>query len=331
MKNISSAQGFLERRQIPIYLVCMLAGLLVGNWLPDLISADAILNPALALMMFATFLQIPLAGLPQTLRHGRFLAAMLLANFVFIPLLVYLLLPLAPADATLRFAIALVLLAPCIDYVVVFSHLGKADARLLLAATPVLLLIQIVAVPLLLHYVFDTGFTNWPDLTPVVHAFLWIVALPLLAAGLVQFLQKRSRLLRRATNGLALLPVPATALVLFIVLVMAVTQASVPAALAWHAALVYLAYALLAPVAGWAAARLLSLPGEQKRAIAFSAATRNSLVVLPVAVAIPQAGALIASVIVIQTLVELISELFYIRWIPRLIRKENHQGATSKS
>jgi len=40
------------------------------------------------------------------------------------------------------------LLTPCIDYVVAFTHLGKAESRLVLAATPVLLLLQLILLPL---------------------------------------------------------------------------------------------------------------------------------------------------------------------------------------
>jgi len=35
-------------------------------------------------------------------------------------------------------------LPPCIDYVITFAQLGRADARLLLASTPILLLVQMV-------------------------------------------------------------------------------------------------------------------------------------------------------------------------------------------
>jgi ACR3 family arsenite efflux pump ArsB len=52
--------------------------------------------------------------------------------------------------------------------------------------------------------------------------------------------------------------------------------------------------------------------------LAFSAATRNSLVVLPLAFAVPGAVPLLPTVIVTQTLVELVSELLYVRLVPRL-------------
>jgi ACR3 family arsenite efflux pump ArsB len=52
--------------------------------------------------------------------------------------------------------------------------------------------------------------------------------------------------------------------------------------------------------------------------VAFSTATRNSLVVLPLGLAIPGAVPLLPAVIVAQTLVELLSELMYIRLLPKL-------------
>jgi ACR3 family arsenite efflux pump ArsB len=52
----------------------------------------------------------------------------------------------------------------------------------------------------------------------------------------------------------------------------------------------------------------------------FSGATRNSLVVLPLALALPPALSLAAVVVVTQTLVELIGMIAYVRIVPRLAR-----------
>ena len=56
-------------------------------------------------------------------------------------------------------------------------------------------------------------------------------------------------------------------------------------------------------------------------AVAFSAGTRNSLVVLPLALVVPGAIPLVPAIIVTQTLIELLAELAYIRIIPRLGRR----------
>lgn len=66
--------------------------------------------------------------------------------------------------------------------------------------------------------------------------------------------------------------------------------------------------------------RLLQQPA---RSIAFSTATRNSLVVLPLALAVPGAVPILPAVIVTQTLVELVSELIYIRIMPLFGRSSN--------
>lgn len=74
-----------------------------------------------------------------------------------------------------------------------------------------------------------------------------------------------------------------------------------------------------AALLGTVAARGLKLDVSSGRALVFSTGTRNSLVVLPLALAVPEQGALVAAVVVTQTLVELAGELVYIRMVPRLI------------
>ncbi len=117
---------------------------------------------------------------------------------------------------------------------------------------------------------------------------------------------------------LGLLPVPATAFVLFIVIAALLPQlsAAIPAAL--HVLPIYLAFHVVTPFAGWLIGTLAGLGVEAKRAVAFSGATRNSLVVLPLALAVPGAIPIIPAVIVAQTLTELVASLIYIRLMPRL-------------
>ncbi|MNC65873.1 hypothetical protein D3C75_1162110 [compost metagenome] len=59
------------------------------------------------------------------------------------------------------------------------------------------------------------------------------------------------------------------------------------------------------------------------RALIFSSLTRNSLVVLPLALALPSEVATVtAAVIVTQTMVELVGELIYIRLVPMLLLRD---------
>ena len=97
-----------------------------------------------------TFLQVPARDLARSLRDGRFLAAILTVNFVVVPLVVAVLFAFLPTGGDQRRRPTLVLLCPCVDYVIVFTGLADGDNRRLLSATPLLLLLQMALLPLYL-------------------------------------------------------------------------------------------------------------------------------------------------------------------------------------
>jgi ACR3 family arsenite efflux pump ArsB len=70
---------------------------------------------------------------------------------------------------------------------------------------------------------------------------------------------------------------------------------------------------------GAAAGRLLRFDAPAARALLFSGATRNSLVVLPLALALGDEYALTAAVVVTQTLLEVLGMVVYVRVVPRLV------------
>lgn len=316
--SLASLRDTLEMRQVPIYFVAMAtAGVLAWLWNGTTRLTSAI-DPLLAFMLFVTFLQVPLTELRRALSNLRFLAALLIANFVAVPLLVALFLPWLPNDPLLRIGMLLVLLTPCIDYVVTFAHLGKADAKSLLASTPLLLALQMVLLPIYLGLFLGEAAEGLVQLGPFLHAFLWLIALPLSLAALFQAWAARMRIGARLVERLGVLPVPATAAVLFVVIAAVAPQLGPALDAVVQAAPLYVVYAVAAPLLGWLVARAAKLSADQGRAIAFSTSTRNSLVVLPLGLAIPGALPLIPAVIVTQTMIELVSELVYIKALPRL-------------
>ncbi|MFC7298980.1 arsenic resistance protein [Herminiimonas aquatilis] len=315
--KLEKLREVLEQKQIVIYFGAVIVAALVAMSVSGTTAVESAINPALAFMLFVTFLQVPLAELGQALKHVRFLATLLLANFVIIPILVFALVEFFLEDQMLCFGVMLVLLAPCIDYVVTFAHLGRADARLLLASTPVLLIAQMLILPLYLSLMLGEDVASYIQAGPFMHAFVWLIAVPLLMAGALQFFAKRSNSGRHLSDILGLTPVPATALVLFIVILAVLPQLGPAIDAVWKVLPIYIAYAILAPIIGWWVARQAKLDSPSSRSVAFSSATRNSLVVLPLALAVPGAIPVLPAIIVAQTLVELISELLYVRVIAK--------------
>ena len=117
MQNI---RELFERHQVGIYFAAVVLAALVALLVPGAAALEGGVNLALALMLFVTFLQVPLADLGRAFGRGRFLAALLITNFVVTPLLVAVLVPFLPSDPMVRLGVLLVLLTPCIDYVVTF-------------------------------------------------------------------------------------------------------------------------------------------------------------------------------------------------------------------
>lgn len=272
-------------------------------------------------MLFATFLQVPLAEIGTALRNVRFIGALVAANFVGMPIIAVGLIQFLPADPMLRLGVLLVLLTPCIDYVITFTHLGKGNARLLLAMTPMLLLLQMLLLPVYLSIMLGAEVSNIVETGPFFHAFIWLIAVPLALAGIVQALRRRNKEAEKIGGALDLLPVPATAFVLFIVLASVMPQIGLDQNAALHAAPIYIAFAVIAPLIGKLAARLMRLDAISARAVLFSASYRNSLVILPLAFAVPEGGPLLPAVILTQTIVELCFLPLYVRVIPQLSRE----------
>jgi len=280
------SRDWLEHHQIGLYFVAVAIAAVAGlasEGIADL--AAMAITPAIAVLMYAMFLQIPFLELRQAFANRRFVGALLLANFVLVPLLVWLL--------TLP----------------------------LLAATPLLLLLQLLMLPVYLKLMLGTQVDTVIAIRPFAEAFLLLIVAPLVLAVATELGARRSAAVRAWSAGWAWLPVPAMAMVL--VAVIGSQIAAVARQLEVLAPLlpIYAMFMLLAPVLGAFSARLLRLAAPAARAVAFSSSTRNSLVVLPLALALPEPiRGLAAAAVITQTLVELVGELIYLRTIPALVR-----------
>ncbi|ACU37452.1 bile acid:sodium symporter [Actinosynnema mirum] len=310
----------LERHQVAVYLGALAAGALTGLAAPAAGPAlEGAINPVLALLLSVTFLQVPAAELGRSLRGGRFLAAALVVNFVVVPPVVATMLVLLPADQALRLGVLLVLLAPCVDYVIVFTGLAGGDHRGLLAATPLLLLAQMLLLPPLLLLLLGGELADVVEAGPFVEAFTTLIAIPLALAWLTQAWARRHRAGRLAADAAGTTMVPLMAATLLAVVASQVPKLGGDLARVAGAVPFYAAFLLVMAFAGRAVARLFRLDVPASRAVVFTGATRNSLVVLPLALALPDALALAPLVVVTQTLVEVVGMVLFVRLVPRLV------------
>ncbi|MFE3835603.1 arsenic resistance protein [Pseudogemmobacter sonorensis] len=323
MSPIPTREG-MERGQLWIYLLAILAGLGLGAVLPPGAGPglEALLWPALALLLYATFAQAGLTRLPEAFRDRRLIAAALAGNFVALPLLVLAVLQLAPDDPPIRLGLLLVLLVPCTDWFLTFTHQAGGDLRRAIAITPALLLGQMLALPLYLWLFMGSEFAG-PEFAGIVSGmrmaavFLGVMALPLALAFATE------KWAARAARGAALVarigwaPVPLLALVLFLIAASQVEPGRGALPVLWRILPACLAFLAGAVLIGVGIGRGLGLPVAQARVLVFTFATRNSFVVLPFALALPPGWEAAAVTVIFQSLIELFAMLALLWLVPR--------------
>lgn len=319
---MTSVVAWWDRHQIVLYFLAIAAGVVIGLSAPSAAHPlELAISPILGLLLYATFLGVPFSQIGAAVKDVRFLLTVSLVNFVVVPILAFLLSRFVAHDQALLVGVLFVLLTPCVDYVIVFTGLAGGAKDRLLAATPILMLGQMLFLPLYLWLFVGSEIVDVIDVRPFIDAFLFLIVLPLLAAGLTQLLAART------SAGRVVMSVAGGTMVALMMLTLAVVIASqvygVSTQLGALLATIplYVAFALIMiPLGSWAG-RTARLDVPSRRAIVFSGATRNSLVVLPLGLALPATFALAPLAIVTQTLLELLAMVIFVRLMPRIIRQ----------
>ncbi len=312
--------GTAEKHQIALYLAAIGAAFVFGLLTPPATgeTIEHAIEPVLAALLFVTFLQVPFLDMAASFRDARFLAAVLVLNFVLGPAVVWVLVELLPGDQAIMIGVLLVLLTPCIDYVIVFTGVAGGSAERLVAAAPLLMLLQLLLLPVYLYLFVGPSLAEIVDPQPFVRAFVVLIAIPLTLAALTQGLARQFAAAGTVETVMAALMVPLMVTTLFAVVASQIGDITSRFADVAAVVPIYLAWFIAMAGIGTLVGRATRLDRPRSIALTFSGATRNSLVVLPLALALPEAYSLAAVVVVTQTLVELIAMLVYVRVVPRL-------------
>ncbi|AAY60640.1 arsenic resistance protein (plasmid) [Bacillus cereus] len=319
----------LEEKQVSLYFIVLIVAVLFGFIWPNYGERlELIISFIIALLMYSMFSQIPFISLENAFGNSRFISALLTTNFIVVPIVVWILSRFLPDNSALLLGFYLVLLTPCIDYVIVFTSLGKGNEKLILTSTPILFIVQMLLLPLYLWIFMGSETAKIVEPGPFIEAFLGLIVLPLGIAILIQIISRKTSMGNKVLNISAWLPVPFMALTLFVVVASQIGKLSDFINQVIQVVPIYIAFMVIMPIIAKYIAKLFKLDVRSGRTLIFSSFTRNSLVVLPLGLALPDISTLVAAIIVTQTIVELISELIYIRVVPNVLLQDktiNHE------
>ena len=290
---------WLDLLQIPIYGCAVIAGLVLGWQAPSTSSQLGVaVDPAVVILICATLCAVPFSQLPAALKNGKFLSCLVVVNFLIVPAVVAALCLLLIDDPTLLLPILLVLLAPCVDYVIVFSRMAGGNWQSLLVATPILMLMQLVLLPVYLSVAPGATqvVSHWQ---PFLRAFGLFILLPMVVALVLQ------RWGVKVMPVIELLMVPLLAITLFIVVGAHTGTILQHLQQLWAVVPIFICFGVVMPIIGNLWGKWRGLDVATRCVLSFSATTRNSLVVLPFASALIPVIPLAPVVVVTQTVVEL--------------------------
>lgn len=312
----------LEKYQVVIYLGAIACGLGLGARFTESVQLlELALWPLLALLLYTTFTQVPLSHLRQAFANARFMWAAVVGNFVVFPLIVWGLMAVGPDQPAVKLGIALVLLVPCTDWFITFTHLGGGETRSAIAFSPVSLLLQLVLLPVYLWLFLGSDVTIGLLRQELVLAFLGLIVVPLAGAFITQRWVAARKGRNRLLDTLGWLPVPLLAAVVFSIAAAQVNVVVGSLAILPGLLLIFAAFLVIAGLLSVVLSRLFTLPAGQGRVLAFSLGSRNSFVVLPLALSMPPSFELTVVVVVFQSLVELFGMAIFLWWVPAKLHR----------
>jgi len=311
------SKAWLQRNQVVVYAVSVALAVAFTIGVPSAAPLfEASITPVLAVLLYVTFLEIPFVRFREAFSNVRFLGAALGMNFLVVPAVAFALTRVLPAEPAILVGALLVLLTPCVDYVIAFTDLAEGDAEQVTAVTPALLLVQFALLPAYLWLFLGDRIGSVVSAGPFLAAFLYLIALPLTLAWTTEALADRSEAARRWQAAMGWLPVPMMGATLLVVIASQLPRVAASAGQLLAVVPVYVAFLVVMPVLGRTAAGLFEMDVGEARALVFTSVTRNSLVVLPLALALPAGYELAPAVVVTQTLVELTGMVVLTRVVP---------------
>lgn len=188
----------LDRLSPILILIMMVLGLFAGQHGPTADIASVLVVPLLMLLLFLIFLDVPFRDIPASVKNYKFNFISLGINFLWTPVLAYVLGNMFLSDhPVLWLGLFMLLVTPCTDWYIIFTNLARGNTALSTTILPVNFILQIILLPVYIYLFF--GVFEWvsPD---VIFSMILTLIIPLAVAMAVklifpgQYLQRLSSL-----------------------------------------------------------------------------------------------------------------------------------------
>jgi ACR3 family arsenite efflux pump ArsB len=297
--------SLLEKLQTLFMLVAIGVGFGLGRYPIVAYHAELLITPALMLMLSGLFLATPIRDLRQGIRNHRFALASLGVNFVWVPVLGWILGSIFLQNhAALKLGFIMLLVTPCTDWYIIFTSMARGNVSLSLSILPLNLVLQVLLLPV--YLLIFAGISGDVDITLLLQSVVIVLILPLLLAQVAKRLVSADAVLGKFLYG----KFPKMQF-FFLCVAIAAMFASQGAYIADNPSVFLL---LLPPlllffginfVVGRLVSRFMKFPPEDSISLSLTTLARNSPISLAIAVTAFPDELLVALALVIGPLIEL--------------------------
>lgn len=146
------AMNAVEKFQSFIVLGSVFLGLVLGQIKVIEGYSNYFITPFLMIMLLGVFLQIPLSQLRTSFRNIKFTTVSLIVNFIWTPLLAWLLGYIFLNDTpAIWLGFIMLLVTPCTDWYLIFTGISKGNVALGTTVLPLNLILQLLLLPFYLY------------------------------------------------------------------------------------------------------------------------------------------------------------------------------------
>ncbi|XFA73414.1 hypothetical protein RYO59_001660 [Thermosynechococcaceae cyanobacterium Okahandja] len=175
--------SLFDKLQPLFILLSVVLGLTLAqvSGLPHIANVATV--PLLAIMLYATFLLMPLQQIGRAIRNPKVTLVSLGINFLWTPVLAWGLGAVFLRNMPdLWVGFIMLMVTPCTDWYLIFTSLSGGDVPLAIALLPLKLILQIILLPIYLLVFAGTLVESNPQI--LVESILWVLMVPFLIAFL---------------------------------------------------------------------------------------------------------------------------------------------------
>ncbi|WP_100333964.1 arsenic resistance protein [Bacillus alkalisoli] len=293
--------SLIEKMYTFFILSSVIIGIVIGQVSLIQSNAEFFIVPILVVMLYFTFLQIPLAEIKRAFKNTKFTYTSVIINFVWIPVLAWILASVFLGNTpALYIGFIMLMVTPCTDWYLIFTGLARGNVSLSTAILPLNLILQVLLLPF--YLLIFGGMTEFIKLSFLVESILFVLFLPLALAIVTK---RVSRLSNIIVSKFSVLPI---ILLNFAIMAMFASQGHLLISnidLIWKITIPILLFFVVNFFVGQMAGKLMKFSYPDRTSLSLTTLARNSPVALAIAMTAFPDQPLIALTLVIGPLLEL--------------------------